>query len=91
MGKRRVEIIIKGQVQGVFFRQKTREKADKLGLFGWARNEADGSVKIVIEGEEEKIKELIKWLRIGPRFARVDEVKVKWQKAKNKFSRFIII
>ncbi|MBU2595547.1 acylphosphatase [Patescibacteria group bacterium] len=90
MGKRRVEIIIKGQVQGVFFRQKTREKADKLGLFGWVRNEDDGSVKIMAEGEEEKIKELIKWLRVGPRFARVDEVKIVWQEAQEEFSQFDI-
>ncbi|TSC91695.1 MAG: acylphosphatase [Candidatus Berkelbacteria bacterium Licking1014_96] len=84
-------MIINGRVQGVFFRQKTKAEAEKLGLFGWVRNEDDGSVKIIAEGGEDKIKELIKWLRVGPRFAQVDEVKIKWQSAQNKFSQFNII
>ena len=88
--EKRAEIVVRGRVQGVFFRQKTKKKADKLGLFGWVRNEEDGSVKILAEGEEEKIKELIKWLRVGPRFARVDEVKINWQSAQEEFSQFDI-
>lgn len=88
---KRIVIIIKGKVQRVFFRQSTKVEADKLGLFGWARNEADGSVKIVIEGEEEKIKEFIKWAERGPRFARVGEVKIKWQEAQKEFSQFEIL
>ncbi len=84
-------IVIQGRVQGVFFRQKAREKAKELGLLGWVRNEEDGSVKIMAEGEEEKIKEFIKWLKIGPRFARVESTKISWQKAQNEFSQFEII
>lgn len=91
MGKKRVEIIINGRVQGVFFRQKTKAEAEKLGLLGWVKNEGDGSVKIIAEGEEEKIKGLIKWLRVGPRFARVDKAKINWQKAQEEFSQFEII
>lgn len=89
--KSKAIIIVQGRVQGVFFRQRTKEEADKLGLFGWVRNEEDGSVKIIAEGEEDKIKELIKWLRVGPRFARVDEIKIKWQEAKGEFSKFEIL
>lgn len=89
--KSKAIIIVQGRVQGVFFRQRTKEEADKLGLFGWVRNESDGSVKIIAEGEEEKIKELIKWLRVGPKFARVDEVKVNWQEVQNEFSQFEIL
>lgn len=89
--KKQAEIIINGRVQGVFFRQKTKEEADKLDLLGFVRNEADGSVKIVVEGEEEKIKELIAWAKAGPRFARVKDIKVNWQKAKAEFSQFAVL
>lgn len=89
--KKRVEIIINGRVQGVFFRQKTKAEAEKLSLLGWVKNEDDGTVKIVAEGEREKIKKLIKWLRVGPRFARVDSTKISWQKAQNEFSQFEIL
>lgn len=88
--QKRAEIIINGRVQGVFFRQKTKEEADKLGLLGWVRNEEDETVKIVVEGEEDKIKELIKWAKEGPRFARVNEIKVNWQEARGEFSQFNI-
>lgn len=89
--KKRVEIIINGRVQGVFFRQKTKIEADKLGLLGWVRNEADGSVRILVEGEEEKIKELIAWAKAGPRFAQVKNIKVDWQEAKTEFSQFAVL
>lgn len=88
---KRAIIVVQGRVQGVFFRQETKSKAQEFGLLGWVKNEDDGTVKIVAEGEGEKIKELIKWLRVGPRFARVDEVKINWQKAQEEFSQFEII
>jgi acylphosphatase len=89
--RKQAEIIIKGRVQGVFFRQKTKAEAEKLALLGWVRNEEDGSVRIVIEGEEEKIKEFIAWAKEGPRFARVENIQVGWQSAKNEFSQFEIL
>ena len=54
---RRVFIRVYGRVQGVFFRSCTQEKAEELGLTGWVKNEDEGTVVIVAEGEEEKIGE----------------------------------
>jgi len=74
----RVKLIVVGRVQGVFFRQSTRETARKLGLVGWVRNENDGSVAIEAAGAQEQIQNLIEWCHQGPPSARVAEVKVEW-------------
>ncbi len=63
-----------GKVQGVFFRQSSHEKALALGLNGFVRNEADGSVHLEAEGEPEALEKLEQWLRQGPPQARVEEV-----------------
>ena len=62
----RYEVIFKGRVQGVGFRYMTQDYALELGLLGWVRNLADGSVQMVAEGDETDILELIK--RIEARF-----------------------
>jgi acylphosphatase len=67
-------IRVTGKVQGVFFRAKTKEAAERLGIYGWARNEPDGSVHIEAEAPEEKMKEFIEWCQQGPRFAHVQSV-----------------
>ena len=66
--------IITGSVQGVFFRATTREQALKLGLQGYAKNLADGSVDVLAVGDAGAIDALEAWLRIGPPMARVDSV-----------------
>ena len=89
--KARVSIIINGQVQGVFFRYKTQQEAQKLGLTGWVRNNGDGSVEILAEGTEDKLEELINWCKAGPRSAKVENIEVKWQTYSGEFNDFIII
>ncbi|MBT4823753.1 acylphosphatase [Candidatus Woesearchaeota archaeon] len=71
------KIIIKGHVQGVFYRENTKKLAKALGLKGYVKNKFDGSVKIVVSGEENKIKKLIKWCKHGPMHATVENVEVK--------------
>ncbi|MCR4347598.1 MAG: acylphosphatase [Sulfuricaulis sp.] len=66
--------LVSGQVQGVFFRASAQDTARKLGLSGWVRNLADGRVELVACGEEAQVKQLEKWLRQGPRHARVEQV-----------------
>ena len=83
-------IIASGIVQGVFYRAFVKEQADALGLKGFARNLADGRVEAIAEGDDEKIKELIKRLRKGPSGSRVDSLEIKWQEPQN-FSRFEIV
>ncbi len=70
-------IIVKGKVQGVFYRASAREKADELGLFGWVKNRADGSVEVWVEGEEKIVLAMTEWCRQGPERARVEEVEIK--------------
>jgi acylphosphatase len=72
-----VGISISGQVQGVFFRQCTKEMAIKLGVNGGVKNHRDGSVYIIATGTQEKIEQLIEWCRVGPSNAKVENVEVK--------------
>ena len=66
--------LITGRVQGVFFRDRTKKEALKLGLQGSAVNLSDGSVKVCLRGESEDIDLLEKWLLIGPELAQVESV-----------------
>ena len=88
--KKRITIIIYGLVQGIFFRVEAKEKAKLLDLVGWAGNE-DGNVKIVAEGEEGALNQLLEWCRKGPSGARIDKVEVNWQEATQEFERFRIV
>ena len=74
----RARIRVTGKVQGVFFRQSTVEMAQGLGLHGWVRNLADGSVEAMFEGEREAVGQAVAWSRQGPPRARVDDVVVEW-------------
>ena len=58
-------IIVKGRVQGVFFRVSTQREASRLGLTGFVRNESDGNVYLEVEGEQAEIDKLIAWIRKG--------------------------
>jgi len=78
---KRAEVVVRGAVQGVFFRAETRDRARSLGLAGWVRNAADGSVEGVFEGEDERVESMVEWCRRGPRGARVDDVEVTWSEA----------
>ncbi len=67
--------LVSGQVQGVFFRAATEAAARRLGVTGWVRNLADGSVELVACGAEVKLAELERWLWQGPPRARVEQVR----------------
>jgi acylphosphatase len=71
---KRVRVLVRGRVQGVFFRAEARERARSLGVAGWIRNTGDGSVEAVFEGPDEQVDSLVEWCRRGPAGARVDEV-----------------
>jgi len=88
--KKRVEITVLGIVQGVSYRYYTIEQAQKINLLGIVRNESDGCVKIIAEGEVDDLKKLINWCNEGPRSAKVDKVNVQWQDAVGEYSDFSI-
>lgn len=68
-------IRITGRVQGVLFRDRTKAKAEELGLTGWVRNRDDGSVEIHAEGSDDALKELEQWCWKGPPAAIVESVR----------------
>jgi acylphosphatase len=78
----RVRLIIRGRVQGVWFRESTRREAVSLGVTGWVRNLPDGSVEAVVEGPEDRVRRLVSWCHKGPPAAvvsRVDETQESWE------------
>jgi acylphosphatase len=72
----RKRVVVHGSVQGVFFRDTTRRMAHQRGLAGWVRNNPDGSVEAVFEGDEAAIDRLVAFAHDGPRGARVERVEV---------------
>jgi acylphosphatase len=74
----RLRMLVRGRVQGVFFRHAAAEEARSLGLRGWVKNLAGGDVEIVAEGPRRELKMLAAWAHQGPRLARVTEVEVAW-------------
>ena len=88
MVEARARIIIRGRVQGVFFRYSTKDKADSIGVFGWVRNLRDGSVEAVVEGEKNKVEDLVAWCHHGPPHARVTQVEVSWEEPVGEFDEF---
>lgn len=91
MSTKRVQVIIRGRVTGVFFRAATQREAKRLGITGWVKNRADGSVELVAEGEEDSIKDMIPRAHHGPSAARVDDVDVRWRSYTGEFSDFRIL
>jgi acylphosphatase len=88
MVKARVHVFVSGNVQGVFFRQKTKQQAESLGVNGWVRNLPDGRVEAVFEGEAEAVKALVEYCHHGPSSARVENVEVNYENHRGEFSDF---
>lgn len=91
MGNIRVRLIIHGRVQGVWFRDSTRRRALELGVSGWTRNRRDGTVEVVAEGPEERVRELALWAHHGPPAARVTEVVESAEPWQGEFDSFSIV
>jgi acylphosphatase len=88
MKESRIIIKIYGLVQGVFFRYTTRKVARKLSLSGFVKNMPDGSVLIEAEGPEDKLEELLKFSKLGPKSARVDRVEYEFSAPLYQFKNF---
>ncbi len=69
-------VSVHGRVQGVFFRDTTRRRAQSAGVAGWVRNRPDGAVEAHFEGDAEAVERLVSFMREGPRGAEVERVDV---------------
>jgi acylphosphatase len=68
--------VVRGQVQGVFFRDSCRREARTLQVAGWIRNNDDGTVEAVFEGKPDAVTQLVDWTHTGPAGAQVNQVEV---------------
>lgn len=73
---RRVHVVARGRVQGVFYRASCAERARALGLAGWVRNTLDGQVEAEFEGAPEAVTAMVSWCSVGPPHAAVEHVEV---------------
>lgn len=70
----RKRVVVHGRVQGVFFRDSTRQRAQAAGVAGWVANRPDGTVEAVFEGEIGAVERLVDWMQDGPRGAEVERL-----------------
>ena len=83
----RRHVIVHGQVQGVYFRGSTVERARQLGVAGWVRNRSDGAVEAVFEGAPEAVSDAVRFCHEGPSWARVERIE-QWEEAPEGLTRF---
>ncbi len=88
--KTRAHVFIKGKVQGVYFRQNTKQVATEHRVTGWVCNLSDGRVEAVFEGEKTNVNDVIEWCHVGPPNSRVDGVDVRFEKYTGEFDSFAI-
>jgi acylphosphatase len=88
--KKQLKAIITGRVQMVMYRDFAQRKARKLGLVGTVKNLKDGSVEVIVEGEEAILNEYIKYLNKGSILSKVKNVRITWDEASGNFSDFLI-
>ena len=84
-------IIIRGRVQGVFFRKFTQQKAADLHIAGWVRNTPNYCVEIFAQGEPDKLEEFVEWCKVGPDEAQVEAVEITEQDDDRHLRKFSII
>jgi acylphosphatase len=87
----RAHLIVEGRVQGVWFRDSTRQEAVRLGLSGWVKNRFDGTVEVVAEGPSERVRTLVSWCHHGPPAARVTGVREFKEDFTGEFESFRIV
>ncbi len=87
----RIHVWVSGRVQGVCFRDFAERRGSMLGLTGWVRNLWDHRVEIVAEGDRTGLEQLLEHLRMGPPFARVEGLEVRWEEPSGEFSDFRIV
>jgi acylphosphatase len=85
-----VRLLVTGKVQGVYFRFNMQQVAMKNSVVGWVRNLPDGNVEALLEGNKEDVNQVVRWSKIGPENARVDEVEMDYGQYTGEYKDFII-
>ena len=85
-----IHLLIKGKVQGVFYRATAKKVADNLGLTGWIKNTKDDDVEATVTGDKDKLQEFINWCKHGPEKAEVENV-IATQGEETSFKNFEIV
>ena len=88
--KVRAHAVINGRVQGVFFRMETHKAALRHHVNGWVKNNRDGTVEAVFEGEKANVEAVLSWCGHGPPRAWVEQVKMEWEPFSGKYLNFSI-
>jgi len=84
-------LVVRGRVQGVYFRGGLKQQADLRRVRGWVRNRFDGSVEAVLQGPEEAVAAVVAWARRGPRGAHVESVDVEWSDIDQPMASFEVV
>jgi acylphosphatase len=85
-----LQAMVRGRVQGVFFRAFAERSAQELKLKGYVRNLSDGTMEVRAEGERDKLEKLVECLKNGPPAAKVQGIAVTWKEYKGEFTGFSI-
>jgi acylphosphatase len=84
-------VIVRGRVQGVYFRGSLKQQADLHAVSGWVRNRPDGAVEAVLQGPRGPVLTVVEWMRTGPGGARVDSADVDWSQVNEPLQSFKIV
>jgi acylphosphatase len=90
MAMSRLHLVVRGNVQGVGYRWAASRRAHSLGLVGWIENCLDGSVEILVEGDQAALDSFLAWSKEGPSYSQVDMVEESWGPATGDFWEFTI-
>jgi acylphosphatase len=88
--KIRVHIVVKGKVQGVYFRQNAQRVCNDYGVTGWVLNMDDGSVEAILEGDKNSVEDAIRWFKMGPPNAHVEKIELNYDRYSGEFKDFKI-
>ncbi|MBI2100491.1 MAG: acylphosphatase [Candidatus Vogelbacteria bacterium] len=88
---REIEAVVSGRVTGVLFRDFVQRRARRLGLVGTVRNQPDQTVRVVAQGNELSLRQLISYLEQGSLWSKVEKVKVSWREPIGEFTGFRLI
>ena len=84
-------VVVRGYVQRVYFRGSLQQQAQTRRVTGWTLNREDGAVEAVLQGPKAAVEQVVEWMRVGPRGARVDSAEVEWSEPKEALRGFEIV